>query len=639
MSAASSKSGVLGSALLGGGLVLVLLGERVLGESATLGTVPGLIAIAAAIALRAVTFVRSTGDARAVEARLLAAYSATLTALGLYGLTTTSGIGLLESIFGVGGDAARAHVVSVLTVAWMAIVLLALSAVLFIELTYQGMPIPAAVELRRVRQSLHAGLSLALATIFALSMGYVATERDVRKDVSYFKTASPSGATQAMIGKLDQPLRVMMLYRPGSDVLAALQPYFDALKGTGKLDIEARDIALAPELAQKYKIRENGAVLLLQGEGEAQKGQVMQVGEELTGARRTLRRLDAAFQESFAKLVRPTRGLAITVGHGERNAKSSEVDPGDATAVMTELLKRLNLKAENVGMSQGLGRAVPSLSTAVLIVGPTEKFLPEEAESLVAYLKKGGRIFMMIDPNVDVGLGPVLDAIGLIMLPGTLTSETHHMVGRHNDSDKSVVYSNTYSAHPSVTTLMRNQREVASVFYKGGALFKAEGDRELKPQVSYPVRTAGTSFRDLNDNYAMDPGEQKEILMPVAAVSLQGEDGNEGRAIVIADGDFITDKLAQNKGNYLLFVDAIAWLVGNEELPAEVSSEEDVPIEHSRDDDKLWFYATTFAVPVPVALLGVFVSRRRRKASNDSRKQSGDAVGGGVDKSQTGAKS
>jgi len=619
MTTASAKSGLLGSVLLGCGLVLVLLGERVLGENATLGTIPGLIAIVVALALRAVSFARSTGDARAVEVRLLAAYLAVLGALGLYGLTTTAGVGLLESIFGVGGDEARSRVVGVLTVSWLAIVLLALSAVLFIELTYQGMPIPASVELRRVRQSLHAGLSLALAVIFALSMGYVATERDVRKDVSYFKTASPSASTLAMVGKLDQPLRVVLLYRPGADVLAALQPYFDALKSSGKLNVEARDVALAPELAQKYKVRENGVVLLLQGEGEAQKGQIMQVGEELTGARRTLRKLDATFQESFAKLVRPTRGLAITVGHGERNAKSSQVDPGDGTTVMTELLKRLNLKTENVGMSQGLGREVPSLATAVLIVGPTEKFLPEEAQSLIAYLKKGGRIFMLIDPNVDVGLGPVLDAIGLGMLPGTMTSETHHMVGRHNDSDKAVVYSNTYSSHPSVTTVMRNQREVASVFFKGGALTKAEGDREWKPQVSYPVRTAGSSFRDLNDNYAMDPGEAKETLMPVAAVSLQGEGGKEGRAIVIADGDFITDKLAQNKGNYLLFVDAIAWLVGNEELPAEATSEEDLPIEHSRDDDKAWFYATTFAVPVPVALLGVFVSRRRRKASNDSR--------------------
>lgn len=619
----TAKSSWLGSGLLALGLVLVLLGERVLGESTLLGTVPGLLAIFAAIALRGVAFVRATGDARAVEARLLGAYLAAAGALALYGLTTATGLGYLESLFGIGGDEARAHVAGVLTVGWMALVLLALTAVLFIELAYQGMPIPASIELRRVRQSLHAGLSLALATIFVLSMGYVATERDVRKDVSYFKTAMPSDDTRALIDKVDQPLRVVLFFRPGSDVLAAVQPYFDTLKGTGKLTVEARDIALAPDLAEKYKQKSNGIALLMQGTGDAEKGQALQIGEELTGARRTLRRLDAAFQESFNKLVRPTRGLAITVGHGERNAKSSELSRGDGTMFMSELLKRINLKTENVGLAQGLGNGVPSLSTAVLIVGPTEKFLPEEAQSLIAYVKKGGRLFMMLDPNVDVGLGPVLDAIGLTLLPGTLASDTNHMVAAHNDSDKAVVYSNSYSAHPSVTTVMRNQREVASVFFHAGALFKSDKPSDLQPQVSYPVRTMGTTWRDLNDNYSIDPGEKSELLMPVAAVSLTGEDGKEARAVVIADGDFITDKLAQNKGNYLLFVDAIAWLVGNEELPAEATSEEDMPIEHSRDADKLWFYGTTFAVPVPVALLGWFVSRRRRRATTAAPKAPG----------------
>ena len=615
----SLKSGLLGTMLLCAGLVLVLLGERVLGDNRMFGTAPGLFALAAAVVLRIVTFVRSQGDARAVESRLLAAYLAIVVGVGLYGLTTTAGVGLLESLFGVGGDEARGRAVGVLTTAWLSIVLLGLAAVLFIELTYQSMPIPASVELRRVRQSLHAGLSLALAMIFVLSMGYVATERDVRKDVSYFKTTEPSSATLAQVAKLDQPMRAVLLYRPGSDVLAALQPYFDALKGTGKLKVEAHDIALVPELAQKYKLRDNGVVLLLQGQGEAEKGEILQVGAELTGARRTLRKLDGAFQMSFSKLVRPARGLAITVGHGERNAKSSDVDPGDGTTVMTDLLKRLNLKTENVGMSQGLGSAVPSLSTALLVVGPSEKFLPEEAASIIAYLKKGGRLLLMLDPNVDVGLSPVLDAIGLSLLPGTLTSESNHMVGRHNSSDRAVVYSNKYSAHPSVTTVMRNQREVASVFYKGAALFKAQGDRELKPNVTFPVRMVGNTWRDLNDNFELDPGESAEMLMPMAAVTLQGEDGKEGRAVVIGDGDFMTDKLASNKGNYLLFVDSIAWLVGNEELPAEATSEEDMPIIHSNDTDQAWFYATTFAVPAPVALLGLWVSRRRRKQSDSSK--------------------
>ena len=48
-------------------------------------------------------------------------------------------------------------------------------------------------------------------------------------------------------------------------------------------------------------------------------------------------------------------------------------------------------------------------------------------------------------------------------------------------------------------------------------------------------------------------------------------------------------------------------------------SEEDVAIEHSREKDKLWFYATTFAVPAPILGLGLWVARsRRRRAEKKS---------------------
>ena len=89
--------------------------------------------------------------------------------------------------------------------------------------------------------------------------------------------------------------------------------------------------------------------------------------------------------------------------------------------------------------------------------------------------------------------------------------------------------------------------------------------------------------------------------------------------MIIADGDFMTNKVAPNNGNMLLFVDTMAWLVGNEDLSGEVTSEEDVAIEHSREKDKLWFYATTFAVPAPILGLGLWVARsRRRRAEKKS---------------------
>lgn len=110
------------------------------------------------------------------------------------------------------------------------------------------------------------------------------------------------------------------------------------------------------------------------------------------------------------------------------------------------------------------------------------------------------------------------------------------------------------------------------------------------------------------------------VTVPVAAANDDGgssADGPatpaEGRVVVIGDGDFITDRLAGNRGNMMVFVDVLGWLIGDEALPATAQSEQDVPIRHSRDEDRLWFYATTFAVPLPILALGLWNARRRRR--------------------------
>jgi hypothetical protein len=177
------------------------------------------------------------------------------------------------------------------------------------------------------------------------------------------------------------------------------------------------------------------------------------------------------------------------------------------------------------------------------------------------------------------------------------------------------VFSNSYTSHPSVTTVTRNQREVATILVGASAL-KAVAPSPgggPKPKVTFPLRSAREFWRDLEGDFERKGDEQYESLNLMAAVTIPAEGGKEGRVVVMGDGDFMTDKVAGNHGNYLLFVDMLAWLVGNEELGGEVSSEEDVAIEHTREEDKVWFYATTFAVPAPIVALGFWVARRRRR--------------------------
>jgi hypothetical protein len=608
-------SNLLGTSLLVAGLFCVFAGERVFGQDMlrNVGSGLGVLLLLIASVLRVNAFNRAQGDVRGVEARLLAAYAGVLAALLLYALSTDAVTELMKL-----DDEARKKVVGILSVSWIALMTVSLSALLFMELVYARMPIAASVELRRVRTAAQAGLTLAFSVVFLLSLNYVVTARDVRKDLSYFKTTEPSQASMRMLDKLESPVKAILFWRKTDDVLQQTEPYFAALaKHNKNFSYEVLDSAFVPELCRKHKVNGNGSVLLLSGEGDTQKGQPLQIGNELTEARNQLKKLDASFQQNFAKLTRAERSVAFTVGHGERNGQRDESTPGEGIKIVEEVLRRLNVKQSKLGVAQGLGAAPPDGSGAVVVLGPQEKFLPEESSALLDYVRKGGRLLLMVDPGDNDGLDPLLRGLGVVRQPGALASEKNHVRRAHDKTDAGLVFSNKYSSHPSVTTASRFQNEVATIFVSGVGLDRAPAaDLTPKPNVSFPLRSGPGFFRDLDGDFERDANEPDENLNMLAAVTLTEKPGApEGRVIVIGDGDFMTDKIGGNKGNVMLFVDSLAWLIGNEELNAEVSSEEDIPIEHSRDRDKLWFYATTFGVPLPLLGLSAWVARRRRRPS------------------------
>jgi hypothetical protein len=220
----------------------------------------------------------------------------------------------------------------------------------------------------------------------------------------------------------------------------------------------------------------------------------------------------------------------------------------------------------------------------------------------------------MLDSDVDGGLEPLLKGLDIQVLPGVVSSDKHFIRRRSQESDQSIIYANTYSSHPIVTTVSRHRGEVASVFAQGAALVQ-RGDQKLtpKPKVTFPVRTTPDSWRDLDHDFIREQGEDKQALNMVAVATVTQDKRPEGRAVIIGDGDFITDKIIANQGNSYLFVDTLAWLIADEEIAGDVTSEEDVPIEHTRDQDKIWFYATSFAVPFPILFIGIWIARRRRR--------------------------
>ena len=491
-----------------------------------------------------------------------------------------------------------------------------LGGLLFTEQAYFRMPIEEAVEPRRVRDSAQGGVSLALALVFLFSMNYVASEQGLKWDLSYFRTTEPSQSTLRMVEGLDEPIEVVLMYPEVNEVFDQLTPYFQSVSdASAQLEVRQRDHALAASLAQQHRIRGNGFVVLLRGDGDEQQAESFEVGLTLESARARLRRLDGSFQRAFTSLARVRRELHLTTGHDERSATGAEGDPEDRR--MSDLggaLSRSGFESQSLGIAQGLATDVPDAAPAVAVFGPRTPFRREEIGALQRYVSRGGRLLVALDPNDDHGLGPLLDSLGIGLESGIAASARNYRRLSNTLSDRGLIYSNAYSAHPIVSTARRNAARVATIFVHGGALRRVEGQELVQGlRVTFPLRSAPGFWLDQDGDWERSDAEPEAELNLIAAITVPNEGGEEGRVVVIADADFATDLVFRNPGNGLIFGDIMQWFLGEEQIIGDTATEEDVPIEHTRDEDKLWFYATSFGAPLPLLILGIWIALRGRR--------------------------
>jgi hypothetical protein len=227
--------------------------------------------------------------------------------------------------------------------------------------------------------------------------------------------------------------------------------------------------------------------------------------------------------------------------------------------------------------------------------------------------------------------------VGLKFSPSLLANEQQHVRRRYNDSDRVMLVTNSFSSHASVSTLSRNSSRAAVVVSGAGSLERGTG---TTAKVDFTVRSLQGTFADVTRNYNFDESTEKKavynlaaaVTLPIAgnaqkpkppepakddkkpAAKKGDPPPNEMRAFVVADADVFSDVFMANViANQVLLVDAVRWLGGEESFAGEVSSEEDVRIEHTKQKDLIWFYATIFGAPALVLGAGLVSSRRARK--------------------------
>jgi hypothetical protein len=560
------------SALLFLGLLLIFTGQRVLShiDAAASGlTWLGLLLVLGSTGVRAWAMRREKGKRRAVERLLLLSHAGALLALLVYYLFgTASG----QSMLGIETARSVSRTDTIATILWVILMGVSLVPLLMAELslgftgrdwfpkTGADVADEAAVELFRVREMATGGLTIALGAAFLMVTCNVAKERDVRKDVSYFKTSQPGSATVNIASSMDQPMTVLVFFPEPSQVADEVEAYFKRLaEETGKVVVERHDRTVSPGLAKDYKVSVDGTVVLVKGETPEEKAKredenkknpgtkdpkkiaksalekTMPANEKLTlptefgrARRDKLREFDAEVQKALMKVVRAKRVAYLSVGHGELNdpksaAPGEVVDPQARTALFKQILGILNYEVKSW---DGFGKPVPDDATILYVLGPRQPLLDEDLGAIDDYLDRGGAVFIALDPRRQADLGSLEGRLGVKFDRTPVADDKEFFIERRNAADHRTLVTNQFSSHASVTTLSRAGVNAGIPMVEAGSLHDADymvEEGQAPPKRTYVIRSMSTAFLDKPSdgaplgNFQFDKGDEKRERYNLAA--------------------------------------------------------------------------------------------------------------------------
>jgi hypothetical protein len=640
-----------------GGLIFILAGQRAFETTflKTPLTVLGLLAVAVAVGWRVLGYLSSRGEKRRIERITLLCYAAAVAGLLGYFFTTDTG----NSLLGI-SEEGQAKFNTAVSVLWVLAIVCSMVPLVLIEAT-RGFGIIQAVgdiedtvDTFRVREMASSGLTIALALGFLMVTCNVASEKNVRKDVSYFKTSMPGTAVTNIVKTgFNETLKVILFFPKNNEVGAEVEAYFKELdsKTGGKLDVERADRMIRPQLAKDYKVSSDGTIVLIKGgavaepnedgkdgadgedkeakgEGSNLKSENIRISDDIDRARKSeLRELDGKVEKALLQLVRAKKVAYMTTGHGELNDAESagplEFNPALKASHIRKLLGALNYRVKNF---DGLGKPVPDDCDILLVLAPAKPLLDEELAAIDDYLARGGSVLIGLDPLREARLGVLQGRLGVqLNADGPLTDDKEYMRRRGAVSDRRLILTNQFSSHASVSSLSRGSARSGILLVNAGSLENADFTTGAKkPKRTYVVRSMASSFRDLNNNFQFDKDtEKRNRYNVVAAIEdpdakpeklAEGQKPKGMRAVVIADAELFTDPLLlQVPKAMALMADSIKWLGGEEQFQGTVENEKDVKIEQTQSEDAVWFWISIVGVPLIIFGIGMLMMGLRRR--------------------------
>jgi ABC-type uncharacterized transport system involved in gliding motility auxiliary subunit len=311
------------------------------------------------------------------------------------------------------------------------------------------------------------------------------------------------------------------------------------------------------------------------------------------------------------------RTLCFVGGHGERTPQNNDERAGYSEVAKS--LEKENFRIRTFATLPVDG--VPPDCTVVVLAGPSHDLVPGEADALDSYLRGGGRVLLLVDPDAPPSVLAFLQRSGVQAGRNLIVDQGNRFIGADSFMPHVVRFrKETFQSGldaPAVLSLARTVRPGE----------EAPPDRSIVSiAVTSPDSWAfadGTPDAELRFRPEVDePGPLSVAVLVTypkgARTAPEPAEGDaEGRMIVIGDSDFATNFFLNLLGNKDFFMSTVAVLAEDpvliaarrKGLPRGTIS----PVYLSDRQGRLIFWSSVVAQPAFFLAVGVVVALARRR--------------------------
>jgi ABC-type uncharacterized transport system involved in gliding motility auxiliary subunit len=421
-----------------------------------------------------------------------------------------------------------------------------------------------------------------------------------RFDFTEAKLHSLSDQSIRVAEALKSDLGFKAFFREGNPGRARME---DLLKiyayHSPKIKYEFIDPDKNPGLVKRYEVTQDGTTVIEAGERDT--------------------RITAATEEdvtnAIIKVTRETKKVIyFLAGHGEHDSEDSQED--GMSFAKDDLVKQ---GYEVKKLSLAVGQGFPTDCALLIVPGPEKDLVLDEDATIKKYIKAGGRVLFMIDPQTAPGMIPFLAQFGF-KLEDDLVIEADTL-SRMMGADYFMPIAREYETHEitrnfNYATFFPYARSVEIIDPKPEIVLSSQDlvKTSANSWAEHDLVTKKVTFDKLKDKIGpISLAAVATIKAEPADASAPPSTQKDGRVAVVGDSDFASNRYFNMDGNGNFFLNIANWLTEEADLISiQPKTQNPRSLQLTQAQGRIIFWVSVILLPLAVLAFGISVWMRRR---------------------------